>query len=391
MDEYGSKTLDDELSPLTKEQIRPCARWRGATAMIAVGAAAVIILGVATNGGHIDFKDAATDDAAAAATTEVVPLAVVPDVEYTAAEDAEWIEFKARFRKSYASPEDEALKRSYYHARVAELAEKNALNGSPVFGVTAHADRAPGTSAFARGRKDRRMFETYKDSYEKFDVDEWRSKAKNVDWEDGQVDWRKVDDVLTPVKNQGQCGSCWAFSTTEQVESQFYLAGGPPVVLSAQQALTPDEECLGPFCTNACDMDLSELVTEYDYIGPYATVEGYAFATDPCGEGLCADQDLGELAKTIQATPAAVCVNAGAWDDYTGGVLRYDACSGAYADIDHCVQLVGYDATGEEPYWIVRNSWSTSWGEDGYIRLQMDANTCGVADEATVAKVGGVW
>ena len=114
-------------------------------------------------------------------------------------------------------------------------------------------------------------------------------------------------------------------------------------------------------------------------------VEGYAFATDPCGEGLCADQDLGELAKTIQATPAAVCVNAGAWDDYTGGVLRYDACSGAYADIDHCVQLVGYDATGEEPYWIVRNSWSTSWGEDGYIRLQMDANTCGVADEATVA------
>ncbi|EGB07772.1 hypothetical protein AURANDRAFT_5846, partial [Aureococcus anophagefferens] len=208
------------------------------------------------------------------------------------------------------------------------------------------------------------------------------------------VDWRKVDDVLTPVKNQGQCGSCWAFSTTEQVESQFYLAGGPPVVLSAQQvtscakyiddpeegccfgcgggdvtvaydyikgaiglspaaywpytqALTPDEECLGPFCTNACDMDLSEL-------------------------------DLGELAKTIQATPAAVCVNAGAWDDYTGGVLRYDACSGAYADIDHCVQLVGYDATGEEPYWIVRNSWSTSWGEDGYIRLQMDANTCGV-------------
>ncbi|KAH8098868.1 C1 peptidase-like protein [Aureococcus anophagefferens] len=356
MDEYGSKTLDDELSPLTKEQIRPCARWRGATAMIAVGAAAVIILGVATNGGHIDFKDAATDDAAAAATTEVVPLAVVPDVEYTAAEDAEWIEFKARFEKATRA-QDEALKRSYYHARVAELAEKNALNGKPVFGA-------------------------YKDSYEKFDVDEWRSKAKNVDWEDGQVDWRKVDDVLTPVKNQGQCGSCWAFSTTEQVESQFYLAGGPPVVLSAQQvtscakyiddpeegccfgcgggdALTPDEECLGPFCTNACDMDLSELV------------EGYAFATDPCGEGLCADQDLGELAKTIQATPAAVCVNAGAWDDYTGG-------------------LVGYDATGEA-CWIVRNSWSTSWGEDGYIRLQMDANTCGVADEATVAKVGGVW
>ena len=69
-------------------------------------------------------------------------------------------------------------------------------------------------------------------------------------------------------------------------------------------------------------------------------------------------------------------------------MLRYDACSGAYADIDHCVQLVGYNATDQaNAYWIVRNSWSTSWGEDGYIYLSMDGNTCGVANEATVAVV----
>ena len=83
----------------------------------------------------------------------------------------------------------------------------------------------------------------------------------------------------------------------------------------------------------------------------------------------------------------SVCVDASLWDDYTGGVLKASACSANYLDLDHCVQVVGFDSTGPEPYWIVRNSWSTSWGEDGYLRLAIDGNACGVANEATVAVV----
>ena len=124
------------------------------------------------------------------------------------------------------------------------------------------------------------------------------------------------------------------------------------------------------------------------YVGPSASVGEYSFATPPC-DGACEDQDLGQLADIVRTTPVSVCVDASLWDDYTGGVLKASACSANYLDLDHCVQVVGFDSTGPEPYWIVRNSWSTAWGESGFIRLQFDANTCGLADEAIVVDVDG--
>merc|ERR1712060_888741 len=70
------------------------------------------------------------------------------------------------------------------------------------------------------------------------------------------------------------------------------------------------------------------------------------------------------------------------------GVLTSAACGSMAADDqDHCVQAVGFNATASTPYWIVRNSWATTWGEDGYIRLEMSENTCGLADDATIPEV----
>merc|ERR1712093_463698 len=80
--------------------------------------------------------------------------------------------------------------------------------------------------------------------------------------------------------------------------------------------------------------------------------------------------------------PISVCVNAGAWSSYAGGILS-EECSGAASQLDHCVQLVGYGEDGGQAYWKVRNSWADSWGEGGYIRLPFGVNSCGVADEAT--------
>merc|ERR1711988_221863 len=81
----------------------------------------------------------------------------------------------------------------------------------------------------------------------------------------------------------------------------------------------------------------------------------------------------------------SICVNAESWNGYYGGVLS-GSCSGSYNTLDHCVQLVGYDTTASTPYWKVRNSWGTSWGEGGFIRLPMGVNSCGIADEATYVK-----
>merc|ERR1712146_645653 len=98
--------------------------------------------------------------------------------------------------------------------------------------------------------------------------------------------------------------------------------------------------------------------------------------------------DLTAFAAALEKTPLSVCVNASVWNDYTGGVLTSAACGSMGADSqDHCVMAVGFNTTAPTPYWIVRNSWATTWGEEGYIYLEMAKHTCGVADDATIPNV----
>merc|ERR1712242_255445 len=122
--------------------------------------------------------------------------------------------------------------------------------------------------------------------------------------------------------------------------------------------------------------------------GGYAKVSGYAYATPPCTSGACASQDLAKLAAALEETPVSVCVNAGAWNDYTGGVMSSAQCGSMAADYqDHCVMATGFNTTAPTPYWIVRNSWASTWGEKGYIYLEYDKNSCGLADDATIPSV----
>merc|ERR1712226_1696832 len=122
--------------------------------------------------------------------------------------------------------------------------------------------------------------------------------------------------------------------------------------------------------------------------GGYAQVSGYSYATPACTSGSCAKQDLKKLAAALEETPVSICVNAGAWNDYTGGVMSSSQCGSMAADYqDHCVMATGFNTTAPTPYWIVRNSWSSTWGEKGYIYLEYDKNTCGLADDATIPQV----
>jgi hypothetical protein len=243
------------------------------------------------------------------------------------------------------------------------------------------------------------------------------------------IDWRLAT-AVTPVKNQGQCGSCWAFSATEAIESQMILAHGGKYdfTLSPQQitSCTPSsgaygcEGCNGGFTEGAYDyvksapglangffIPYGQSLTEsqntlacptkkVDAIngeleqlqGSYAQLSGYKYAVKPCTSGTCEHQDLKGLAAALEETPLSVCVNAGNWNEYTGGVMSSAACGpmgAAYQD--HCVMAVGFNTTAPTPYWIVRNSWATTWGEQGYIYLEMAKNTCGLADDATIPEV----
>lgn len=145
----------------------------------------------------------------------------------------------------------------------------------------------------------------------------------------------------------------------------------------------------------------------------YGAVSSYAYATDRCvcytdGSGCDCDKQDEALAVMNLASygPATVCLEAGTWQDYTGGIITAESgCSSAFLDMNHCVQAVGYafrssddekegdDDTDQnhsgdekgtrEGYWIIRNQWTKYWGMDGYAFVAMGENTCGVLNDMT--------
>mmetsp|Transcript_84331 Transcript_84331/g.239634 ORF Transcript_84331/g.239634 Transcript_84331/m.239634 type:complete len:271 (-) Transcript_84331:120-932(-) len=227
--------------------------------------------------------------------------------------------------------------------------------------------------------------------------------SMNVSALSGSFNWNDQG-VLTPVKDQAQCGSCWAFSAVETIESAWIRAGNDMTVFSEQQVVacdTADNGCGGGLPTNAFDYVKSAggLATEASY--PYTsgtgdagtcqsfttaggTVSTYGYAVPQCSKvfGTC-DEDSDALASALQSNgPVSVALDASEWSSYAGGVMTSSSCSSSSRKMDHAVQLVGYNADAETPYWIVRNSWSSSWGEDGFIYLKMGDNTCGLANLA---------
>jgi len=203
------------------------------------------------------------------------------------------------------------------------------------------------------------------------------------------IDWRSIPNVVTPVKDQGRCGSCWSFSATASIESMWALATGKLVELSEQNILdcTPNPHHCGG--TGGCGGGTAELAfsmvsmngiaTEWTY--PYISYNGTnyqcptkrppSFAKVAGYVTLPSNQYLPLLAAVASTGPISISVDASGWKNYETGV--FDGCNQDKPDINHAVQLVGY---GTDPslgdYWLVRNSWNPSWGEAGYIRLKRE-------------------
>jgi len=127
--------------------------------------------------------------------------------------------------------------------------------------------------------------------------------------------------------------------------------------------------------TGTCGSDSTKVVTT-----PLTT---FNYVITPCND-TCAAQDELTMAHNVATTgPASVCVVANIWQTYTGGVVT-SGCDKAYDEIDHCVQAVAIQTdTTYGTYWVVRNSWNSNWGMDGFIYLQFGSNQCGLADQAT--------
>jgi len=208
------------------------------------------------------------------------------------------------------------------------------------------------------------------------------------------VDWRTTG-AVSAIKDQGRCGSCWAFASAETIESFWFLKTQKLMDLSPQQIASCTE--IPPQCynqgTGGCEgssqvvafsaiIANGGIVSEWTY--PYQSWPGTDFA--------CKWANNKTVAPVVRLTsytvitpnsydalldalatqgPVTVSVDASTWSSYESGI--YDGCNQTNPSIDHAVQAVGYgvDSNGR-PYWIVRNSWTPNWGENGYIRLYRD-------------------
>eukprot|EP00928_Gymnodinium_smaydae_P016763 TRINITY_DN16345_c0_g1_i1.p1 TRINITY_DN16345_c0_g1~~TRINITY_DN16345_c0_g1_i1.p1 ORF type:complete len:384 (+),score=76.88 TRINITY_DN16345_c0_g1_i1:153-1304(+) len=210
-----------------------------------------------------------------------------------------------------------------------------------------------------------------------------------------RVDWREKN-VVTPVKDQGSCGSCWSFSAAESVESHYAIASGKLLQLAPQAALdcvqNPDGcggsgGCGGATCELAFNLTVSKgLPLESDM--PYARrargCQAYKAAVRASGYVKLPVNDATAL-ETAVATkgPVSVIVAAMPWQLYGGGIFK--GCSSPLPslgnELDHAVQVVGYGSEGGQRYWLVRNSWG-SWGEKGYIRVSRDNDAKTFTDDS---------
>jgi len=330
----------------------------------------------------------------------LVAVMMLGSAAAAAAKDPQFDGFMSYIRqhnKQYNDIEEFADRFENYKASVARIADRN-TGGRNNFGLNKFSDMSQ---------------EEFKAAYLGFHPNPAAKRNAQVVRHHRKAapstfDWRNKG-AVTPVKNQAQCGSCWAFSTAEEIESMWFLAGNPLTTLSEQQIVscdTVDQGCSGGDTVTAYSyvQGAGGLESEDDY--PYtsgggdsgtcsfnaadlvANITGFTWATPNCNDS-CDSQDESTLMTNLAATgPVSICVNAEPWQDYTSGIMQGTDCTHAYTDLDHCVQLVGYDYSDpSNAYWIVRNSWDTTWGNAGYIYLQYGVNTCGVADEATFATI----
>merc|ERR1712187_1097247 len=194
------------------------------------------------------------------------------------------------------------------------------------------------------------------------------------------VDWRSKG-AVTPVKNQGQCGSCWAFSTVGGLEGAWEIGTGTLTSMSEQQFVDCSKANSG---CNGGLMDYGFQYAEGVAVATESSCSCWAFSTIPRG-GVTGYHDVSASTSSLQSAlgqqPVSVAIQAdqSVFQRYSGGVIT----SGCGSQLDHGVTAVGYNSD----YFSVKNSWGASWGNSGYVYI--GGSQCGITQSASYPSVSG--
>merc|ERR1719238_169892 len=216
------------------------------------------------------------------------------------------------------------------------------------------------------------------------------------------VDW-VAKGAVTPVKNQGQCGSCWAFSTTGSTEGANFLKTGKLESFSEQELV----DCAGSFGNQGCNGGLMDdgfkyieskgdvLEATYPYVGKTGKCSSTKSANPVVKVGGFKDvasNNEAQLMAAVQQQPVSVAIEAdqSGFQFYKSGVFG-GTCG---TKLDHGVLAVGFGTDGGKDYWKVKNSWGATWGQNGYILLARGSGSgkpgqCGIAMQPSYPTMGG--
>ncbi|EEZ97693.1 procathepsin L [Tribolium castaneum] len=308
----------------------------------------------------------------------------------------EWMAFKLTYNKSYASPEEENFRREIFIENRHKIARFNQEYGR---GQWSFVQQLNNFADMLHHEFHRTLNGFNRTLSARVGIPQSSTfiPSANVIFPD-YVDWREVG-AVTPVKNQGSCAGCWAFSAAGALEGHNFRKTGRLVELSPQNLI----DCSTNYGNDGCSGGLMNPAYEYVRTNPGIDTEDsypYEARNGPCrfrpetvgayctgyvdiAEG--DEQGLEAAIATLGPVSAAMDAGRQSFQFYSDGIYYDPQCGNRPDDVNHAVLVVGY---GTEPngqkYWLVKNSYGPQWGIGGYVKLAKDANNhCGIAIQAS--------